>query len=362
VLNGALTWEHRSPASDVLVVTNMWPDAERPVYGVFVKRQVNSLLRRGVRCDVLYVRGYRSPLVYLWAALWFLASSVRLRRRYRLVHAHAGETGVVASFHLGTPLLVSYCGDDLLGDPAEGGGLTLQSRLRAFAIRHHSRLPAATITKSAEMEGALPSSVRERNLVLPNGVDLELFVPIPREEARRELGWDDAELVALFAATRPWIPRKRRWLAEAACRRASQALGRQVRLEVAAGVPPERMPLVMSASNCLLMTSSIEGSPNTLKEALMCNLPVVATPAGDVELLLRSVEPSFLCPPDPEAVGRALARCLADGRRSNGRGAAAWLSDEAVARRLIDRYRSLASVAIREPRPATEPAPEVVSP
>jgi teichuronic acid biosynthesis glycosyltransferase TuaC len=361
VLNGALTWERRSPDSDVLVVTNMWPDAERPVYGIFVKRQVDSLLRRGFRCDVLYLRGYRSPFVYLWAALWFLGSGVRLRRRYRLIHAHAGETGVVARFQLGTPLLISYCGDDLLGDPAKRGGMTAQSRLRAYVIRHHSRLLAATITKSAEMERALPSSVRKSNLVLPNGVDTGLFVPIPQREARRELGWDDGELVTLFAATRPWIPRKRHWLAEAACREASEELGQHVRLEVAAEVPPERMPLLMNASDCLLMTSSIEGSPNTVKEALMCNLPVVATPSGDVAILLRGVEPSFLCPPDPVALGRALARCLTGRRRSNGREAAAWLSDEAIARRLIERYRSLAPVSTRDPCRATEPAPKGVS-
>ena len=40
-----ITWERREPDSQVLVVTNMWPDAERPVYGIFVKRQVESFLQ-----------------------------------------------------------------------------------------------------------------------------------------------------------------------------------------------------------------------------------------------------------------------------------------------------------------------------
>src|SRR4051812_12798172 len=93
-----LTWERRDPASDVLVVTNLWPDAELPVYGIFIKRQVESLVAAGVRCDVLYIRGYRSPLAYLLGAGWFAFHSVALRRRYKLIHAHAGETGVVARF------------------------------------------------------------------------------------------------------------------------------------------------------------------------------------------------------------------------------------------------------------------------
>ena len=31
-----LTTEHSDANADVLVVTNMWPDEEKPVYGVFV--------------------------------------------------------------------------------------------------------------------------------------------------------------------------------------------------------------------------------------------------------------------------------------------------------------------------------------
>lgn len=337
-----LTWERRRSDSEVLVVTNMWPDAERPVYGIFVKRQVDSLLRAGIECDVLYVRGYRSPAAYPLAMGWFAVSSLRLRGRYRLVHAHAGETGLVARFHLGTPVLTSYCGDDVLGDPGEDDRLTLQSRIRAVVIRQHSRLMSATITKSAEMESVLPAASRRRNTVLPNGVDIDRFRPRGREEARSALGWPRDEFVALFAATRPWVPRKRQWLAEAACEAAGRELGQSVRLEVAANVSPDRMPVFMSAADCLLMTSSIEGSPNTVKEALMCNLPVIATPAGDVAELLDGATPSFLRPPDPAELGDALARCLTDGRRSNGREAAAHLSEGAVAERLIALYGSLA--------------------
>ena len=51
---------HHDNDPEVLVVTNMWPDEERPVYGIFVQRQVESLRAAGVRCDVLYIRGYAS--------------------------------------------------------------------------------------------------------------------------------------------------------------------------------------------------------------------------------------------------------------------------------------------------------------
>jgi glycosyltransferase involved in cell wall biosynthesis len=358
---GLLTWERRNPDSDVLVVTNMWPDPERPVYGIFIKRQVDSLIAAGVRCDVLYVRGYRSALAYPWAAAWFAAHSLSIRRRYRLVHAHAGETAVIARCAVGSRMMVSYCGDDLLGDPSAEGGMTLSSRIRAWVIRNHSRLLAATVTKSAEMGDALPPRVRDANTVLPNGVDVSSFHPRPRDRARAELGWGPDAHIALFGATRPWIPRKRLWLAEGACARASEELGREVRLEVVADVPPERMPLLMNAADCLLLTSSIEGSPNTVKEALLSGLPVIATPAGDVELLLSGVSPSWLCSPEVEELGDAVAACLREGKRSDGPSSAAWLADGLIAERLIEIYRRLAAIDVRPPESAPSASAPVLS-
>ncbi len=336
-----LEFVQRDPGADVLVVTNMWPDEERPVYGIFVKRQVESLRELGVRCDVAYLRGYVSPTAYPRAALAFLAGTLRWRGKYRLVHVHAGETALAARCFLGPPMLVSYCGDDLLGDPQDDGTIPARSRIRAGVLRAHARLFPATITKSREMHDRLSPAAQRRNTVLPNGVDPDLFAPLDHAEARQRLGWDLDERVALFAATKPDIPRKRRVLAEAACARASDALG-PIRLHVSGLTPPDDMPVLMSAADCLLHTSSLEGSPNVVKEALMCNLPVVATASGDIPELLDGVDPSFVCAPDADSLAEGLVRCLEEPRRSNGRGQLeGTLGSSAIARRLLEIYRRL---------------------
>jgi teichuronic acid biosynthesis glycosyltransferase TuaC len=102
------------------------------------------------------------------------------------------------------------------------------------------------------------------------------------------------------------------------------------------------MPLLMNAADCLLLTSSIEGSPNVVKEALMCNLPVIATPAGDVKELLEGVAPSSICDAFESAVSAALLACLQNPRRSNGREMAAHLDASVVAGSLLSLYTDLA--------------------
>jgi hypothetical protein len=84
-----------------------------------------------------------------------------------------------------------------------------------------------------------------------------------------------------------------------------------------------------------------------VKEALMCNLPVVATGAGDVRDLLSGVDPSEVCEPSAEALGEALVGCLIPPRRSNGRATAARLKSEVVANRLLDLYSSVARAPLR---------------
>lgn len=322
----------------MLVVTSGWPRPDAPSYGIFIRRQVESVAKEGTSVDVLVVNGYRSPLAYLVAAAALGRANLRLRR-YAVVHAHGGEAAFAARFYVRAPLLVSYMGDDLLGTPRNDGSIPARSRIRRAVIRQFARLTTATITKSSELEGALPASVRRRNLVLPNGVDREHFVAVERADARRELGWPPDVPIALFVGD-PAIPRKRHRLAAGACREALPHLP-ELRLEVVNGVAPERLPLLMSAADCLLLTSSIEGSPNVVKEAVTMSLPVVATRVGDVEVVLAGVDPSFVCDPTPTALAEALVRCLAKPRRSNGRTRSEWLSERVIARRLIELYGRL---------------------
>jgi glycosyltransferase involved in cell wall biosynthesis len=323
----------------VLIVTNMWPHSAHPAYGIFIKRQVDSLEALGLECEVLFVEGYRSRWAYTGAALKLLRLNFS-RRRPVLVHGHGGETALVVRWYVRGAVVASYCGDDLLGTPRADGTLTRGSRLRRFVLRRQARMMSATVTKSAEMAAALPRAVRRRNLVVPNGVDRNLFRPLPQDEARRELGWPSAERVVLFAAD-PKVERKRFWLADAACREAERATG-PIRLEVAWGVAPAEMPRVMAAADCLLLTSAIEGSPNVVKEAVTCGLPVVATDVGDVAEVLSGVDPSWVCAAEPRPLAEALARCLSERERSNGWEQSAWLGEDEIATRLVALYDRIA--------------------
>ncbi|HEY8843915.1 MAG TPA: glycosyltransferase [Gaiellaceae bacterium] len=336
MLRALLTWKRREPQAEVLMVTSSWPRPDNPAYGIFVKRQLDSLAAAGLPFDVLVVNGFRSPLAYPLAALTLARLSLTREARYRLVHAHGGEAGVSAWFYRRAPLFVSYLGDDLLGTRREDGRLTRSSIVRSALLRQHARLARGSNTKSTEMANTLPRSVRSTNMVSPDGVDPHEFSPVPRDRARRQLGWPPNERVVLFASD-PGVPVKRYWLAQHASEQARRQAP-HLRLQVAAGIAAAEMPLLMSAADCLILTSAAEGSPNVVKEALMCNLPVVATRVGDVEELLEGVEPSVVCDADPSVLAAALLHCLEPPRRSNGRARSVSFGADVVAARTLRAY------------------------
>lgn len=316
----------------VLVVTNMYPSPARPHWGAFVRSQVESLGALGVENVICEIEGWKSAARYAHA----LRSLPELARREQvdLVHAHYGLSGAAATGVRHVPLVVSFCGDDLLGRPDEKGRITSKSRWLVNVSRIAARRADAVIVKTEEMRRKIPEVADVE--VIPNGVDLSRFTPMPREAARAKLGWPADGSVLLFAGS-PGEPRKNWPLAQEVERRL-QAAGLPVRLVAVHDRPQDELVLAMNAADVLLLPSFHEGSPNVVKEAMAVNLPVVAAPVGDCAERLAGVSPGAVAPLQPEAFTAAVEQAVRAGTRSNGRDKVEPLELSAVARRVLGVY------------------------
>jgi glycosyltransferase involved in cell wall biosynthesis len=175
---------------------------------------------------------------------------------------------------------------------------------------------------------------------------MDKFAPQPMVAAREALGWRTNGSVLLFAGD-PDEPRKNFALAREVETRLRMR-GLDVQLQTVHGRPQSAVVQAMNASNVLLLPSFHEGSPNVVKEAMACSLPVVAAPVGDCAERLRACAPSAVVARTPEAFTDAVASVLAARTRSNGRECVAELALPAVATRVIAVYeRSLARQGAR---------------
>jgi len=319
----------------ILVATPIYPSRENPARGTFVRTQVEYLKRAGVEVELLVVGERSRKLKYPKAAL-------ELRRRLRdssidLVHGHYSYAGIVARMQWKVPVVVSYCGDDLLGIVNARGRQTLFGRLAVSAGRLLSHQVDGVIVKSRGMASKLG---RKKDVhVIPHEIDLELFQPTDREQARKRLGLDLRRKYVLFAAN-PDIPVKRFPLAKAVLDHVSR-LDPTVELLVVYREAQERLPLFMSASDALVFTSYQEGSPNVVKQAMACNLPIVSTDVGDVQEIIGKSDGCFISRPDVREFARHLSGILRDRERTNGREQVRHLAGPAVAQRIIEVYEQV---------------------
>ncbi|MEI8305648.1 MAG: glycosyltransferase [Chloroflexales bacterium] len=310
-----------------LVIVGGWPKPGRKIRSrgwktpkdsemlqPFVKTQVESLQRLGVQCDVWalsdYADGWRK---YLMGML--LARRRVSRVSYDLIHAHFGYCGWVARSQRRIPVVISFMGSDLLGEPDAKGRPTLRSRLIVQINRMVARTSDAVIVKSPEMARVIAPV---HSYVIPNGVDLNALSLVSTHKARATLGWSEDRYYVLFPNC-PEVVRKNFPLAQASVDYAARYCQKPLKMVPLCNVPHAQVPLYMSASDVMVFTSMWEGSPNVVKEAMAYNLPVVSVNVGDVPELLAGVEPSAICSRDPAVLGKHLADILANGERSNGR-------------------------------------------
>lgn len=301
---------------------------------VFVARQAEFLRRAGVEVDLFPFRGSRRLGNY--AGAWREVQRRLRHGSYDLVHAQFGQSGLTA-LPKRIPLVVTFRGDDLEGIIGESGRYVPAGWLLRLVSRTVSRQADAAIVVSAHMKRHLPSSVRAH--VIPSGLDLEQFRPEPREQARARLGLPlEGRLVAFVG--NPDLARKRYSLAQEAVAIVSRSIPTQ--LLVGWGKPHHEIVSLLNACDAMVFTSVQEGSPNAVKEALACNLPVVSVAVGDVALRLEGVKGCELCPDDrAETIAAALERVLRRGGRSEGRASVQDLDERFLTQRLIDIYRSV---------------------
>src|SRR3954469_9333797 len=301
----------------------MYPTRERPALGPFVRDQVEALRRRGDLEVELYAFG-PGPRALVRA-------TAGLRRRYRgrrfdIVHAHFGLTAWPALLARLGPVVVTLHGNDLL------------VRRSYLATRAALPFTALTAAVSREFSRNLPGAGTSRRVaVLPVGVDVERFRPIPRAEARARLGLDPEGPYLLFPHD-PSRPLKR-------FDRAREAAG-DVPLLTLGNVAPEEVPYWVNAANAVVVPSQDEGMGLAVIEASACDVPAFGTPVGAHAVALAGIEGSACLEWHPERWRAALRPHLeARDPRVDGRAAAERFSADRMAARVVAAWEALVEEA-----------------
>ena len=225
---------------------------------------------------------------------------LRAGERFDLIDAHYFyPDGVAATWlgrRFGLPVVVTARGSDVTQFP----DYAVPRRLIVKAAAEAS----AIITVSAGLRDALkridvPAS---KITVLRNGVDLHVFKPVDRSEARRAFGVEGRVLVSVGGlierkghhrsiAALVNLPEWQLLVAGEGPERArllslANRLGVAHRVRLLGPLPHTQLAMLYSAADLSMLSSSREGWANVLLESMACGTPVIASPiAGNPEVV-----------------------------------------------------------------------------
>lgn len=278
-------------------------------HGTFMHAFADGMRRQGTEIELLYLGRLTSPRA-LREARQRVAD---VSPSFDIVHAQTGgAVGLASSAARSRAKVVSLRGSEWYRYREHWNREAVHALVSVAMTKAALRAYDEVVVMSARMQREV-RSWRSSLFVhcIPDPIDIGLFRPMDRMQARAALGRpDDTGKWVLFTTLSRSNPIKRVGLAEAAVAVANGIRG-DVRLEVATGLQHHEMPVFVSACDIALSTSVHEGWPNAIKEALACNVPFVATDVSDLATIAR-MEPSCrVCPPDPVALGRALCEVLA---------------------------------------------------
>ncbi|MBK8846578.1 MAG: glycosyltransferase [Bacteroidetes bacterium] len=279
---------------------------------IFSKRQARQLEEAGHKVVVFYLQE-RGGIMDLVRQTKLVKAQIK-QHNPDVVHAHYGTfTAMVVALCRFKRTIITYQGSDL-------NMLRSEPWLKEVVAKLFSQLASIQAYKVICVSKKLRQKLifaRSKCSIIPMGVDLEQYYPIPMQEARNQLRWTIDAKIILFNYNNAAV--KRIDIAQQATALVQQQMP-DLQLHVLDGkVEYEKLLLMYNASNCLLMCSDSEGSPTMIKEAMACNLPVVSSDAGDIFENIKATNPVAMCKQQAEDIASGIIQVVNKNQRSNGR-------------------------------------------
>ena len=285
----------------------------------FVLDQVNALKKRGVKIDFFLIRG-KGIFGYI-KNYKLLLEKIKIFEP-NLVHAHYGLSGLFSSLQKKIPVVTTFHGSDI----------------NMNKIRFFSKIADFMSSKSIFVSYDLARKLKKKeSIIIPCGVNLDMFYPVDKNDARRKLGIALDKKYVLFSSNFDNTVKNYPLAKESI----SNLKDDNVELIQLKGYDRNEVALLMNAVDAVLMTSFTEGSPQFIKEAMACNTPIISVSVGDVKGIIKDTDGCYLVKRDSHAISYKILEAFKFNGRTNGRKNIKHFDNELIAEKIINVYYSI---------------------
>ncbi len=261
---------------------------------------------------------------------------------FDIIHAQYGSACGFLVSYLEKPKLLTLRGSDWYGYIGDSFLSSIRSNVAPLLTRLSLSRFHRIVTVSNKIKYEVSNNIPKKIIcVLPSGIDLNLFRPLDRMQARRRMGYpNDKSPWVLFSSVTKHNPLKRPQLAMEAVKIAKQTIP-DIKLMTMTNIPRKDVPSFVAACNVILLTSTHEGWPNVIKEGLACNIPFVSTDVSDLRSIADVENSCYVTEPSPEALAKCLIRSIRDSSRVNLAHYVASMEINLIAEKLNKVYKEL---------------------
>lgn len=289
----------------------------------FVFEQCLAIRKRGIDVDFFMIvgKGYKGYL----SNLSMLKKKISLFEP-DLIHAHYGLTAFLANLQRKVPVISTFHGSDIW----------IFKRNRIFSRAAHF-LSRRTIIVDARMAKKLKFA--RKIAVIPCGVDLSMFFNVTKAEAIKKMDLPKDKINVLFSSKFDYYEKN-----YPLARKALEILGKQFNLIELNNYSRTQVNLLLNGCDIALMTSISEGSPQFIKEAMLCNCPIVSTNVGDVLEVIGNTQGCFITSFEPAEIAEKIKSAVVfrkEFKLTNGRQRIIklGLDSDTIADKVIDEYQ-----------------------
>jgi teichuronic acid biosynthesis glycosyltransferase TuaC len=196
-------------------------------------------------------------------------------------------------------LVLTFCGDDLNGSPKKNLYWSIRSGFTIFLSNFSTLFAHNVIVKSSSLKSKLYfNMIKKKAIVLPNGVDLKIAKPIndlKTYKIKRKLsGHSKNDFLIIFNKSSGLNQYSKNYDLAKNIIKILNKKYKNVKLLSFSNLDYFNFIDRLSYSDLLLVTSKQEGSPNIVKEAMACNIPIISSNCGDVNERIKDTNYSYL--------------------------------------------------------------------
>ncbi|CAG4999646.1 D-inositol-3-phosphate glycosyltransferase [Dyadobacter sp. CECT 9275] len=308
----------------LIVCSGNAPHFDFQKHQAFIYDQAEALKQAepGIQIDYFFIKG-KGIMGYL--SCWGKLRRQLKEQDYTCIHAHVTLSGLLANLQRKVPVVTTFHGSDI-NFPI--------LRVISLVVDILSR---RTIYISQNLVSKALFTGKSKSVVIPCGVDFDLFVPGNKEQSRQLLGLSPHKRYILFSSHFDNTVKNYPLARQAA------ELVKDPMLEILElkNYSRAEVALLFTAVDMALMTSYSEGSPQFVKEALACNCPVVSTDVGDVREIMREITGCYITTYEPADIAEKISQVLFHAKPVAARDHVLGFDNRLIAKRILDVYHQL---------------------